>query len=52
MGLQNLHIVVASVLFAILLLPFLLLRYGKKARSKTVKAYMAMAARQPTHRQL
>ncbi|EXJ86776.1 hypothetical protein A1O3_03730 [Capronia epimyces CBS 606.96] len=50
MGLQNMHILVAVLSFALLLLPIPLLVWGKKARIATAKTYRAMASRQPTHR--
>jgi hypothetical protein len=52
MGLRNVHILIAAIFCAILLIPVLLLRYGKKARAATAKRYLAMAQRQPTHRNL
>ncbi|EFY97710.1 Major facilitator superfamily transporter [Metarhizium robertsii ARSEF 23] len=52
MGLQNVHILVAGILGLILLIPVLLLKWGKKARARSAKAYRAMAARQSTSREL
>ncbi|EFY91864.1 hypothetical protein MAC_02149 [Metarhizium acridum CQMa 102] len=52
MGLQNVHILVAGILGLILLIPVLLLKWGKKARVRSAKAYRAMAARQSTSREL
>jgi hypothetical protein len=46
MGLQNLHILVAAILFVILLSPILLLRWGKKARARSAHRYKAISARQ------
>lgn len=52
MGLQNLHVLVAAILCAILLIPVLLLLWGKRARSWSGKRYMAMSQRQSTRREL
>lgn len=52
MGLRNVHILTAAVFCAILLIPVLLLKWGKKARAATAKKYFEMAERQPTHRKL
>ncbi|KID83526.1 Major facilitator superfamily transporter [Metarhizium guizhouense ARSEF 977] len=50
MGLRNVHILVSMLCFAILLIPVILLIWGKKFRAASAKAYMSYARRQPTHR--
>jgi hypothetical protein len=50
MGIQNLHIVTACVIFAVLLIPVPLLKWGKQARIKTAERYKLMAMKQPTSR--
>ena len=50
MGIQNLHIVVACVIFLVLLIPVPLLKWGKLARIKTAERYKRMAMKQPTAR--
>ncbi|EAT77026.2 hypothetical protein SNOG_15651 [Parastagonospora nodorum SN15] len=52
MGIQNVHILVAFIIFAVLLLPIPLLIWGKKARMATAVRYREMAMRQPSHRTL
>lgn len=52
MGIQNVHILIAFIIFAILLLPIPLLIWGKKARIATAERYREMAMRQPSHRTL
>ncbi|KAF1837912.1 MFS general substrate transporter [Decorospora gaudefroyi] len=52
MGLQNVHVLLAMVCFAILLIPVPLLIWGKRARIATAKRYEQMAMRQPAHRTL
>lgn len=52
MGVQNVHIVTAVVVFATLLLPIPLLRWGKRARIATAQRYKHMARRQPAYRTL
>lgn len=50
MGVQNVHIITAAACFTILLIPFALLKWGKRARIWTAKKYRRMALRQPVHR--
>lgn len=50
MGVQNLHILLACVVFVILNIPAVLLKYGKKCRVATEKRYRIMSSRQPTGR--
>ncbi|QLI64579.1 uncharacterized protein G6M90_00g027220 [Metarhizium brunneum] len=50
MGLRNVHILVSVLCFAILLIPVILLIWGKKFRAASAKAYTSYARRQPTHR--
>ena len=50
MGIQNLHVVVACIIFAVLLLPLALLKWGKQARIRTAERYKLMAMKQPTSR--
>ncbi|KAK5939952.1 hypothetical protein PMZ80_007370 [Knufia obscura] len=50
MGLRGLHILMACVMLAILLLPAVLLKFGKHARIRTQDRYKSMAVKQPTHR--
>lgn len=50
MGIQNLHILTASLAFAILSLPVLFLKYGKRFRRTTADRYRNYARKQPTHR--
>ena len=50
MGLRNVHILVSVLCFAILLIPAILLVWGKKFRAASAKAYKSYAVRQPTHR--
>jgi hypothetical protein len=50
MGIQNLHILTACILFAVLLLPLGLLKWGKGFRVRTAEKYKEMAGRQPTSR--
>ncbi|RMD43232.1 hypothetical protein DV735_g1935, partial [Chaetothyriales sp. CBS 134920] len=50
MGIQNLHILTASVMFVILCIPVALLKYGKAARLWTRNRYSRYALRQPTSR--
>ena len=50
MGVQNLHILTACLAFTILMVPAVLLKWGKKARLATAGRYERMARRQPTHR--
>ncbi|ORY02841.1 major facilitator superfamily domain-containing protein [Clohesyomyces aquaticus] len=52
MGVQNVHILTATIVLAVLLLPAPLLVWGKKIRIATAKRYRDMAMRQPTHRTL
>lgn len=50
MGLRNVHILVSVLCFVILLIPAVLLVWGKKFRAASAKAYKGYARRQPTHR--
>ena len=50
MGLQGLHIFISVVCFVVLLLPAVLLVWGKKGRVATRNAYMKMSQQQPTGR--
>ena len=50
MGIQNLHVVTACIIFVVLLLPLPLLKWGKQARIKTAERYKLMAMKQPTSR--
>lgn len=50
MGVENVHIVTAAVVFVVLLSSVPLLVWGKRARVYTRKRYEKMALRQPTHR--
>ena len=50
MGLRNLHITLALVMLAILLVPVIFLIYGKRMRLWTAARYERMAKRQPTQR--
>lgn len=50
MGLRNMHILVAILCFVILLIPAMLLVWGKKARIALANTYLAMAQKQPTSR--
>ncbi|KAG8410653.1 hypothetical protein J3459_016996 [Metarhizium acridum] len=50
MGLRNVHILVSVLCFAILLIPVILLTWGKKFRAASAEAYKSYARRQPTHR--
>lgn len=50
MGLRDLHILIAVLCFAILLIPVPLIIWGKKARIASAKAYEKIALKQPTHR--
>ncbi|OAQ63957.1 MFS general substrate transporter [Purpureocillium lilacinum] len=50
MGLRDMHILVSAVSFCILLIPVLLLIWGKKSRASLATRYREMARKQPTHR--
>ncbi|KAH6962448.1 major facilitator superfamily domain-containing protein [Ilyonectria sp. MPI-CAGE-AT-0026] len=50
MGLRNFFILLSAVAFAILLIPVLLLIWGKKIRSRTAEVYRHYASRQPMRR--
>ena len=50
MGLGNFHILIAVLIFVILLIPVVLLKWGKAARVRTAAEYQMMARRQPTFR--
>ena len=50
MGLRSMHILVSIFSFVILLIPAVLLVWGKRARIAMADTYMAMAQRQPTSR--
>lgn len=50
MGIQNLHILTACIAFAILTVPVLFLKYGKRFRKATTDRYRKLAQKQPTHR--
>lgn len=50
MGVRNVHILTACVMLAILLLPAVLLKFGKQARIRTQERYRSMAVKQPTYR--
>jgi uncharacterized membrane protein len=50
MGIQNLHVLIAVLCFAICSIPVLLLVWGKKARIATAEKYKRLASKQPTHR--
>jgi hypothetical protein len=52
MGIQNVHILIAFIIFGVLLIPIPLLIWGKKARMATAVRYREMAIRQPSHRTL
>lgn len=52
MGLANVHIIMAVVMFAIQLLPLLFLRCGKKARAATARRYQRHTKRNATRRKL
>lgn len=52
MGVQNVHIIMAALCFAVMLLPVPLLLWGKKARIATAKQYKRMALRESAHRTL
>ncbi|KAH6866160.1 major facilitator superfamily domain-containing protein [Thelonectria olida] len=51
MGLRDMHILVSVLTFFILIVPVLLLKWGKRARIAFAGVYMEMARRQPTSRQ-
>ncbi|KAH6866043.1 hypothetical protein B0T10DRAFT_82607 [Thelonectria olida] len=51
MGLRDMHILVSVLSFFILIVPVLLLKWGKRARIAFAGVYMEMARRQPTSRQ-
>ena len=50
MGIQNLHILTAAIIFVVLLIPLGLLKWGKWARVWTEPRYREYAMRQPTSR--
>ncbi|RMZ77963.1 hypothetical protein DV738_g4158, partial [Chaetothyriales sp. CBS 135597] len=50
MGIQNLHILTAAIMFTVLCIPIVLLKYGKRARLWTRNSYSRYALRQPTSR--
>ncbi|KAK5071881.1 hypothetical protein LTR64_004340 [Lithohypha guttulata] len=50
MGVRNLHILLACLMWAILMIPLALLKFGKRWRLWTHGRYKAMALRQPTFR--
>lgn len=50
MGVRDVHVLVACVMLVILLLPAVLLKFGKQARIRTQERYRNMAMKQPTYR--
>lgn len=50
MGIRNLHILTAGIIFGVLLIPVPLLVWGKRFRIRTAERYKAMALKQPTSR--
>lgn len=50
-GLRDFTITIAILMFAIMLLPLPLLKWGKQARIRSANAYHTMARRQPTFRE-
>ncbi|KAJ3474257.1 hypothetical protein NLG97_g9922 [Lecanicillium saksenae] len=50
-GLCNFHIIIAVLMVVVLLLPLPLLKWGKRARVRSAKAYTSMARRLPTFRE-
>ncbi|KAI1622599.1 major facilitator superfamily transporter [Exophiala viscosa] len=52
MGVQNVHVLIAVLCFALSMLPVPLLIWGKKARIATATRYRKMASQQPTHRDI
>ncbi|KAE8378021.1 major facilitator superfamily domain-containing protein [Aspergillus bertholletiae] len=51
MGIQNTFILISMLALSTVVLPVLLMVYGKRARARTADTYRKYAARQPVHRQ-